>query len=114
MNLLEMAVKYKIKNFVYASSSSVYGNNKKLPFSESDSVDTPISPYAASKKCCELMAHVYSHIYKLADDGTAIFHRLWPVGPAGYGAFSVHGRNSQRRADQGFQSRKNDPQFHLC
>jgi UDP-glucuronate 4-epimerase len=50
INLLEMAVKYKIKNFVFASSSSVYGNNKKIPFSETDPVDLPASPYAASKK----------------------------------------------------------------
>lgn len=65
MNLLEKSVKYKIKNFVYASSSSVYGNNTKQPFSESDPVDTPISPYAATKKATELMAHVYNHIYDL-------------------------------------------------
>jgi UDP-glucuronate 4-epimerase len=65
INLLEMAVKYKIKNFVFASSSSVYGNNKKTPFSESDSVDTPISPYAATKKATELISHVYNHIYGL-------------------------------------------------
>jgi UDP-glucuronate 4-epimerase len=80
MNLLEMAVKYKIKNFVYASSSSVYGNNKKIPFSESDSVDTPISPYAASKKCTELMAHVYSHIYKLPTTGLRFFTVYGPWG----------------------------------
>ena len=65
INLLEMAVRYKIKNFVFASSSSVYGNNKKQPFSESDNVDTPISPYAASKKADELLAHCYNHIYGL-------------------------------------------------
>jgi UDP-glucuronate 4-epimerase len=80
MNLLEMAVKYKIKNFVYASSSSVYGNNKKLPFSETDNVDTPISPYASSKKCCELMAHVYSHIYKLPTTGLRFFTVYGPWG----------------------------------
>ena len=56
--LLDLAVKYKVKNFVYASSSSVYGSNTKLPFSESDPVDTPISPYAATKKATELIAHV--------------------------------------------------------
>lgn len=65
MNLLESAVKSKLKNFVFASSSSVYGNNKKIPFSESDSVDTPISPYATTKKSCELFGHMYSHIYGL-------------------------------------------------
>src|SRR3989344_6018153 len=65
INLLELAVKYKIKNFVFDSSSSVYGNNKKVPFSESDPVDNPISPYAASKKADELIAYVYHHIYGL-------------------------------------------------
>lgn len=80
MNLLELSVKHGIKNFVYASSSSVYGNNKKLPFSESDSVDGPISPYAASKKSCELMAHVYSHIYGLPTTGLRFFTVYGPWG----------------------------------
>ncbi|EKD58674.1 MAG: hypothetical protein ACD_56C00073G0003 [uncultured bacterium] len=80
MNLLELAVKFGIKNFVYASSSSVYGNNKKLPFSESDSVDMPISPYAASKKSCELMAHVYSHIHGLPTTGLRFFTVYGPWG----------------------------------
>jgi len=78
--LLNLAVKYKIRNFVYASSSSVYGNNSKLPFSETDSVDTPISPYAASKKACELMAHVYSHIYHLPTTGLRFFTVYGPWG----------------------------------
>ncbi len=78
--LLDLAVKYKIKNFVYASSSSVYGNNKKLPFSESDSVDLPISPYAASKKADELFAHCYSHIYKLPTTGLRFFTVYGPWG----------------------------------
>jgi len=72
-HLLDLAVKYKIQNFLYASSSSVYGNNKKLPFSETDSVDTPISPYAATKKANELLAHVYSHVYKLPTTGLRFF-----------------------------------------
>lgn len=80
LNLLEMARKYKIKNFVYASSSSVYGNNKKQPFSESDSVDTPISPYAATKKATELLAHVYSHIYGLNTTGLRFFTVYGPWG----------------------------------
>ncbi|HBI17085.1 MAG: RmlD substrate binding domain protein [Candidatus Moranbacteria bacterium GW2011_GWF2_34_56] len=80
MNLLEMAKKYKIKNFVYASSSSVYGNNKKQPFSETDSVDTPISPYAATKKATELLAHVYSHIYGLNTTGLRFFTVYGPWG----------------------------------
>lgn len=80
LNLLEMAKKYKIKNFVYASSSSVYGNNTKQPFSESDNVDTPISPYAATKKATELLAHVYSHIYGLNTTGLRYFTVYGPWG----------------------------------
>jgi UDP-glucuronate 4-epimerase len=79
-NMLNFAVKHKIKNFVYASSSSVYGNNKKLPFSEADNVDTPISPYAASKKANELQAHVFSHIYKLPTTGLRFFTVYGPWG----------------------------------
>lgn len=80
INLLEMAVKYKVKNFVYASSSSVYGNNTKVPFAETDPVDTPISPYAASKKANELIAHVYSHIYRLPTTGLRYFTVYGPWG----------------------------------
>lgn len=80
LNLLEFSVKYKIKNFVYASSSSVYGNNKKQPFSEDDNVDTPISPYAATKKATELLAHVYSHIYGLNTTGLRYFTVYGPWG----------------------------------
>lgn len=65
LNLLELARQYDIKNFIFASSSSVYGNNKKVPFSETDNVDCPISPYAASKKAGELFCYTYSHLFKL-------------------------------------------------
>jgi UDP-glucuronate 4-epimerase len=79
-NLLQLSAKYKIKNFVYASSSSVYGNNKKMPFSETDSVDTPISPYAATKKATELMAHVFSHVHGLPTTGLRFFTVYGPWG----------------------------------
>lgn len=78
--LLDFSVKYGIKNFLYASSSSVYGNNKKLPFSEIDPVDTPISPYAATKKATELLAHVYSHIHSLPTIGLRFFTVYGPWG----------------------------------
>jgi UDP-glucuronate 4-epimerase len=65
LNLLEYAKNHSIKNFIFASSSSVYGNNKKVPFSESDPVDNPISPYAASKKAGELLCHTYHHLYNM-------------------------------------------------
>lgn len=87
MNLLDLAVKYKIKNFVYASSSSVYGNNKKQPFSESDSVDTPVSPYAATKKATELLAHVYHHIYGLNVTALRYFTVYGPWGRPDMGVF---------------------------
>lgn len=61
--LLEIARQRQIKRFVFASSSSVYGNNKKVPFSEDDNVDFPISPYAATKKAGELICHTYHHLY---------------------------------------------------
>ncbi|MBU0461229.1 MAG: SDR family NAD(P)-dependent oxidoreductase [Nanoarchaeota archaeon] len=65
LNLLELAKEHKIKNFVFASSSSVYGGNTKVPFSENDLVDRPVSPYAATKKAGELLCHVYHHLYGL-------------------------------------------------
>ena len=63
LKLLEAMRKYSVYKMVFASSSSVYGNNKKIPFSEEDNVDFPISPYAASKKAGELLCHTYSHLY---------------------------------------------------
>jgi UDP-glucuronate 4-epimerase len=66
MILLETARKNRINKFIFASSSSVYGNNKKVPFSESDNVDYPISPYAATKKAGELLCHTYHHLYGIS------------------------------------------------
>ena len=65
MVLLEAAKEYGIRKFVFASSSSVYGNNKKVPFAETDNVDFPISPYAATKKAGELICHTYHHLYDM-------------------------------------------------
>lgn len=65
MNLWELCKKYKISKFVNASSSSVYGNSTKMVFSETDNVDLPISPYAATKKCTEILGHVYHHLYEI-------------------------------------------------
>jgi UDP-glucuronate 4-epimerase len=63
LNLLDVMKKHDVKKLVFASSSSVYGNNPKVPFSESDNVDNPISPYAATKKVGELLCHTYHHLY---------------------------------------------------
>lgn len=65
VHLLDAAVRGKVGKFLFASSSSVYGNNPKVPFAESDNVDHPISPYAATKKAGELLCHTYAHLYKL-------------------------------------------------
>lgn len=65
LNLLELAKKYKIKQFIFGSSSSVYGNSKKVPFSENDRTDFQISPYGATKKAGELFCRTYSYLYKI-------------------------------------------------
>ncbi|MBI1337051.1 MAG: SDR family NAD(P)-dependent oxidoreductase [Phycisphaera sp.] len=66
VNLLDAAVKHSVSRFLFASSSSVYGNNEKVPFTETDNVDHPISPYAATKKAGELICHSYHHVHKLS------------------------------------------------
>ena len=80
MNILEACRYNKIKHLVYASSSSVYGNQEKVPFLETDRVDHPISLYAATKKSNELMAHVYSHLYGLKTTGLRFFTVYGPWG----------------------------------
>ena len=64
--VLESAIKHKVGKFIFASTSSVYGNNKKVPFSEDDNVDYPISPYAATKKAGELLCHTFHHLHGLS------------------------------------------------
>jgi len=80
LNIIECAKRAQVTNFVYASSSSVYGNNKKLPFSVQDNVDYPISLYAATKKADELMAHTYTHLYNLPCTGLRFFTVYGPYG----------------------------------
>jgi UDP-glucuronate 4-epimerase len=79
-HILENSRNYKIKHLVYASTSSVYGANTKMPFSEHDSANHPLSVYAASKKSNELMAHSYSHLYKLPTTGLRFFTVYGPWG----------------------------------
>lgn len=79
-NILECCKKHKIPHLIYASSSSVYGNNKKIPFSVTDRVDNPISLYAATKKANELMAYTYSHLYHLPTTGLRFFTVYGPWG----------------------------------
>lgn len=80
LNLLECCRHFNVEHLVYASSSSVYGLNEKIPFSTEDSVDQPISLYAASKKSNELMAHTYSHLYGLTTTGLRFFTVYGPWG----------------------------------
>jgi len=79
-NLIEEVKNHKIKDFIYASSSSVYGNNEKIPFSVDDNVDHPISIYAATKKTNELIAHAYHHLYGLNCTGLRFFTAYGPYG----------------------------------
>jgi UDP-glucuronate 4-epimerase len=80
LNILEAARHLNIKHLVYASSSGVYGGNNKIPFSEKDSADHPLSLYAATKKANELMAHSYSHLYNLPTSGLRFFTVYGPWG----------------------------------
>ncbi len=80
LNILEACRKNNIKHLVYASSSSVYGNSTKMPFSVDDKVDKPVSLYAATKKSNELMAYTYSHLYKLPATGLRFFTVYGPWG----------------------------------
>ncbi len=80
MNILEACRHHNIKHLAYASSSSVYGNNTKMPLSTTDSVDHPISLYAATKKSNELMAHTYSHLFGLPTTGLRFFTVYGPWG----------------------------------
>ncbi|MBD3420548.1 MAG: NAD-dependent epimerase/dehydratase family protein [Chitinivibrionales bacterium] len=80
LNLLEACRHFEVSRCVYASSSSVYGGNTKLPFAECDPVDTPVSLYAASKKANELMAHCYTHLYGFQTVGLRFFTVYGPWG----------------------------------
>lgn len=79
-NILEACRYNQVDHLVYASSSSVYGSNKKVPFEETDFVDNPVSLYAATKKSNELMAHTYSHLYRIPSTGLRFFTVYGPMG----------------------------------
>lgn len=79
-HLMELSHKFGVENFVFASSSSVYGGSKSALFSEDESVDNPVSPYAASKKACELLAYTYHHLYNLNVTGLRFFTVYGPNG----------------------------------
>jgi UDP-glucuronate 4-epimerase len=79
-HLMELSNRFSVKNFVFASSSSVYGGSTSTYFSEEENVDHPVSPYAASKKACELLAYTYHHLYKLNITGLRFFTVYGPRG----------------------------------
>ncbi|MGG6310600.1 NAD-dependent epimerase/dehydratase family protein [Paenibacillus macerans] len=79
-NILEACRHHPVEHLLYASSSSVYGANRKVPFEETDPVDQPVSLYAATKKSNELMAHTYSHLYKIPATGLRFFTVYGPLG----------------------------------
>lgn len=88
LNILEACRNFPVKHLLYASSSSVYGGNTKVPFSTEDSVDHPVSLYAATKKSNELMAHTYSHLYKIPTTGLRFFTVYGPFGRPDMAYFS--------------------------
>ncbi len=87
-NILEACRHNPVEHLLYASSSSVYGANKKIPFSTDDKVDNPVSLYAATKKSNELMAHTYSHLYKIPTTGLRFFTVYGPLGRPDMAYFS--------------------------
>lgn len=88
LNILEMCRHHQIEHLLYASSSSVYGANKKIPFSTEDMVDQPVSLYAATKKSSELMAHTYSHLFAIPTTGLRFFTVYGPYGRPDMAYFS--------------------------
>lgn len=91
-NILEACRNYPVEHLIYASSSSVYGSNKKVPFEETDFVDNPVSLYAATKKSNELMAHTYSHLYNIPASGLRFFTVYGPMGRPDMAYFSFTDR----------------------
>ena len=87
-NILEACRSYPVEHLIYASSSSVYGANKKVPFAETDFVDHPVSLYAATKKSNELMAYAYSHLYNIPATGLRFFTVYGPWGRPDMAYFS--------------------------
>ena len=80
--ILECCVKYEVKHLIYASSSSVYGLNKYLPFQTKNAASHPISVYSATKRTNELLAHVYSNVFNLPTTGLRSY--IWSMGKARY------------------------------
>jgi UDP-glucuronate 4-epimerase len=100
--LMELSAKFGIQNFVFASSSSVYGGSKSTFFSEEEIVDNPVSPYAASKKACELLAYTYHHLYRLNVSALRFFTVYGPRGRPDMAPFKFIDRVSRGKEIQQF------------
>lgn len=101
-HLMELSAKFGVKNFVFASSSSVYGGSKSTYFSEEEVVDNPVSPYAASKKACELLAYTYHHLYQLNVSALRFFTVYGPRGRPDMAPFKFIDRVSRGMEIQQF------------
>ena len=104
-NILEACRHYPVEHLVYASSSSVYGVNKKVPYSTEDKVDNPVSLYAATKKSNELMAHAYSKLYNIPSTGLRFFTVYGPAGRPDMAYFSF---TNKLRAGETIKCKKSD------
>ena len=96
-NILEGCRHSKVKHLLFASSSSVYGANTKVPFSVGDRTDRPVSLYAATKKANELMAYSYSHLYDLPMTGLRFLYSIWSLGKTRHGLFQIHSGDRSRQ-----------------
>ncbi len=103
----------RLTTFTYASSSSVYGANRKQPFSVEDRVDQPVSLYAATKRSCELVAHTYSHLYGLPATGLRFFTVYGPWGRPDMAAYLFTRAILAGRADQGLQRGPDGARLYL-
>ena len=96
LNVLEGCRRRGCEHLIYASSSSVYGANKRMPLRISDNTDHPVSFYGATKKANEVMAYSYASLFGIAGDRLALFHGIWAVGTARHGDVAVYRRDSAR------------------
>ena len=113
LSVLEAVRQTPVRHLVYASSSSVYGLDRHVPFTESSAADHPVSLYAATKRANELMAHSYSHLFGIPSTGLRFFTVYGPWGRPDMALFSFHPRHPQRRPDRPLQPRRHGTRLHL-
>ena len=112
-NILECCRNYPVEHLVYASSSSVYGGNTKVPFSTDDKVDNPVSLYAATKKSNELMAHSYSKLYNIPSTGLRFFTVYGPAGRPDMAYFGFTNKLIKGETIKIFNFRKLQTRFYI-